>query len=91
MWVAPLCIDMYEGRTRVASKYSTAEHTEQRTLGGLVAYLLTVPALVAVVVAPTVVFGVMLGVAGLALGERAVRRLAEDGHSSPSVTSGRPA
>jgi hypothetical protein len=86
MWMAPLCIDMYQGRTQAAAKYSTAEHTERRTLGGLVAYLLIVPALVAFMAAPAVAVGAVVGVVGVAVGRRASRRLrwqqAESGFSS---------
>ena len=64
------------------STYSTHTHNEQRTLGGLVASLLAVPALLAVMAAPTVVFGALLGVAGLALGERTVHRLRGLGENS---------
>lgn len=66
---------MYEGRTQVESTYSTAEHTERRTVGGLVAYLLTVPVLVAVMAAPALTVGAMAGVGGLVLGRRVVGRL----------------
>jgi hypothetical protein len=95
MGMAPVCIDMYDARTRVASKHRTTEHDEQRTLGGTVAYLLALPALVAVMAAPAVAAGAVLGVAGLALGERFVRRLRRQqggsGLSPPEVESGRPA
>jgi len=92
MWVAPVCIDMYDRDTPSSpSTYSTHTHHEQRTLGGLVAYLLTVPALLAVMAAPAVVFGALLGVAGLALGERTVHRLRGLGESSRSSPSNTPA
>jgi hypothetical protein len=97
MGMAPLCIDMYQGRTQVAAKYSTAEHTERRTLGGLVAYLLIVPALVAFMAAPAVAVavGAVVGVVGVAVGRRAGRRLrwqqAESGFSSSEAKSGQPA
>jgi hypothetical protein len=94
MWVAPVCIDMYEPDTVSQSAYSAHSNHEQRTLGGLVAYLLTVPALVAVMAAPALAVGAMLGVAGLTLGPRVVRRLrrlVENSHPSQSATAGRPA
>jgi hypothetical protein len=95
MWVPPLCIDMYEGRTQVASTHSTAEHTERRTLGGLVAYLLTVPALVAVMAAPALALGATLGVVGLLLGRRVADRLRRQqggrGLSPSETNSGQPA
>jgi hypothetical protein len=85
---------MYDGSTRVASKHSTTEHGEQRTLGGTVAYLLVLPALVAVMAAPAVAAGAVLGVAGLVLGGSTVRRLHRQGEntrSSLEIESGRPA
>jgi cobalamin synthase len=86
---------MYQGRAQVASKYSTAEHTERRTLRGLVAYLLTVPALVAFMAAPAVAVGAVVGVLGVAVGRRVVRRLrwqhGESGFSPSEVTAGQPA
>ncbi len=95
MWVAPVCIDMYKGRTQVASTYSPAEHTERRTVRGLVAYLLTVPTLVVVVTAPALAVGAMLGVVGLLFGRRVAGRLRrQQGGSSLSpseANSGRPA
>jgi cobalamin synthase len=94
MWVPSLCIDMYEGRTHTAAQ-STTSHDERRTVGGTVAYLLALPALVAVMAAPAVSFGVALGVAGVVVGERAVRRFGghqnETGRSPLSAESGRPA
>jgi hypothetical protein len=80
---------MYDRDSPSPSTYSAHSHHEQQTLGGLVAYLLTVPALLAVMAAPTVVFGAVLGVAGLALGERTVRRLRGLVKSSQS-SSGTP-
>jgi hypothetical protein len=77
------------------STYSTHTHSEQRTLGGLVAYLLSVPALVAVLAAPAVVFGAVLGVAGLVLGGRVVRQLSRvreaSEHSTLNAESSPPA
>ena len=86
MWVAPVCIDMYEGRTQVVSTYSPAEHTERRTVRGLVAYLLTVPALVAFAAAPALAVGAVAGIVGLVLGRRVAGRLRRQGGSGLSTS-----
>lgn len=66
---------MYEGDSQFGHADSTHSYSENRTAGGAVAYLLAVPALVAVLAAPAVVFGAVLGVVGLTLSRRVIRRL----------------
>jgi len=70
---------MYEGRTRTASVGSTNSHRENYSAGGLLVYLLAAPALIAVLSAPAVAFGVVVGAVGLALGRRVVRRFRQGG------------
>jgi hypothetical protein len=69
-------------------------YRENRSTGGLVAYLLVIPVLAAVLAAPAVAFGAVLGVLGLLLGRRVLRRLRRrqggGGLSSPEQSS-RPA
>jgi len=94
MWMAPVCIDMNNPVIQSRSTYSAHPHTERRTLGGLVAYLLAVPALVAVMAAPAVAVGAAMGIAGLVLGRRVVGRLRRQragGLSPPKVEPERPA
>jgi hypothetical protein len=94
MWVQPVDTDaMYETDSQLSYTDSTHDYSENRTAGGAVAYLLSVPALVAVLAAPAVVFGAVLGVVGLTLGRRVVRRLRgrRGGGLSPPDPSGRPA
>lgn len=70
------------------------DYHENRTMGGLVGYLLLVPAFTVVLAAPAVVFGVVLGVLGLTLGRRVATRLRrrQDGDSlSPPERPGSPA
>jgi hypothetical protein len=89
MWVAPVCIDMYDGRTQMAT-HSTTDHSERRTTGGAVAYLLLAPALVAALAAPAVALGAALGVVGLHVGERVLGRLRQRGGLSPPSTESTP-
>ncbi len=93
--MAPVCIDMHDPVIQSRSTYSAHPNTEQRTLGGLVVYLLAIPALVAVVAAPAVAVGAAMCVAGLVLGRRVVRHLRRQqaGSSLSSVEgeSGQPA
>jgi len=94
MGVAPVGLDaMYETDSQVAYTDSTNEYRENRTAGGMVAYLLAVPALVAVLAVPSVVLGAVLGVVGLTLGRRVVRRLRRKGGGglSPPDPSSNPA
>jgi hypothetical protein len=94
MWIAPLVVDtMYEADSQVAYTDSTNEYRESRTAGGVVAYLLAVPALVAVLAVPSVVLGAVLGVVGLTLGRRVVRQLRRNGGGglSPPEQSSSPA
>jgi len=85
---------MYTVHPQPSDTHRADNYRENRTTGGLVAYLLVVPALVVVLAAPAVVFGVVLGVFGLTLGRRVARRLRRrrggDGLSPPEGSS-RPA
>ncbi len=85
---------MHEGRTRTASMGSTNRHRENYSAGGILVYLLAAPALIAVLSAPAVAFGVVVGAVGLALGRRVVRRFRRrdngEGLSAPDP-EGRPA
>lgn len=82
---------MYDGRTHLALRHSKTTHGERRRVGGTVAFLLTVHALVIALTAPAVALGVVLGVAGVTVGERAVRRLGRDSPSPSATGAGRPA
>jgi hypothetical protein len=82
---------MYETKSRPTYTDSTNRYRESRTTGGLVAYLLFATTLAALLVAPTVVFGAALGVVGLTLARRVLRRLRRRGRGlSPPEQSGRP-
>ena len=49
---------------------SAKDYRENWTTGGLVAYLLVLPALLVLMTVPSVVLGVVLGIVGVKLGER---------------------
>jgi hypothetical protein len=70
---------MYEGRAQTLHTDSTNSHRENYSAGGILAYLLAAPALIAVLSAPAIAFGVVVGAVGLALGRRVVRRFRQRG------------
>lgn len=85
---------MYEGHSPAARTGSTNSHRENYSVGGILVYLLATPALIVALSAPAVGFGVVVGVVGLALGRRGVRRFRQrDTGENPSVpdADGRPA
>lgn len=91
MWMPLLCIDMTDADFQSRLTHSLHTRSEQRTLGGFIAYLPSVPALIAVLTAPAVVFGTVVGVAGRVLCGRVVRRLSqlreEDEHLTLNIES----
>jgi hypothetical protein len=93
--VALMYIDMHQARTEVAPKHRTTDYEQQRTFGGTVASLLALPVLVAIVAAPTVAVGAVVGVMAVAVGRRVVHRLrhqqSESDLSPSEVTPGHPA
>jgi hypothetical protein len=94
MWVGPLCLDtMYTVHPQSSETHRAHDYRENRSTGGLLAYLLVAPTLAVVLAAPAVVFGVVLGVLGLTLGRRVMRRLRRRGGDglSPPERSSRPA
>jgi hypothetical protein len=86
---------MYDGRIHLTAKQNRTAHSGHKSIGGTVAFLLTVPVLVTALAAPAVTLGVVLGVVGLTLGQRVRERLRRrrggGGLSPPSAESGRPA
>lgn len=95
MRVEPLYLDtMYAVHPQPGHTHRANDYHENRSTGGLLAYLLFAPAMVAVLAAPAVVFGAVLGVLGLTLGRRVAMRLRrrQDGDSlSTPERSSRPA
>ena len=91
MWVGPLYLDtMYTVHPQPGYSDRANDYHENRTTGGLIGYLLLVPAFTIVLAAPAVVFGVVLGVLGLTLGRRVMRRLRRrggDGLPAPERSS----
>jgi hypothetical protein len=94
MWVPALCLDtMYGPHSQPANSSSTKAYRDRKTAGGFISYSLVAAAVVALVVAPAVMFGVALGVVGTKLRPRLadLLRRRRGGGGVSSSDAGHPA